>query len=104
DLMFPLGPFILRCRAEIVGLTATLAVVIGVAAIGFLLVPAELAYPQEDAGIWVPLYAWNRRIVLTYNLVPSLHVALSVVTLSAYGVRRGQIGKMMFAAWGAAIA
>jgi membrane-associated phospholipid phosphatase len=104
DVMFPLAPFILRSRAEIRGLTLTLAIVTGIAGGCFLLVPAELAYPPQERGAWEPLYAWNQRIVLTYNMVPSLHVALSVVTLAAYSVRCGNVGKSLLAAWGTAIA
>ena len=85
-------------------MTATLAIVTAIAGIGFLLLPAEPAYPPLDAGRWEPLAAWNRHIVLTYNLVPSLHVALSVVTLSAYATRCGNLGKGLLATWGAAIA
>jgi membrane-associated phospholipid phosphatase len=104
DVMFLLGPFILRTRQEIRGLTLTLAIVTALAGAGFLLMPAEPAFGSRDSGAWEPLYAWNRRIVLNYNMVPSLHVALSVVTLSAYSVRRGIVGKGLLAAWGAAIA
>ena len=104
DLMFPLAPFVLRTRAEIRALTATLAIVTGIAGVGFLLLPAAAAYPPEELGAWTPLYAWNQRIVLTYNMVPSLHVALSVATLSAYARRRGKVGKALLAGWGTAIA
>jgi membrane-associated phospholipid phosphatase len=104
DVMFLLGPFILRSRDEIRGLTLTLAIVTALAGFGFLLIPAEPAYPPQDSGSWEPWYAWNRRIVLTYNMLPSLHVALSVVTLSAYSLRRGFVGKGLLAAWGTAIA
>jgi membrane-associated phospholipid phosphatase len=104
DLMFLLAPFILHTRTEIRALTLALAIVTGIAGVGFLLLPAEPAYPPRAPGIWDPLYAWNHRIVLTYNMAPSLHVALSIVTLSAYGLRRGKIGKVLLGAWGAAIA
>jgi membrane-associated phospholipid phosphatase len=103
DVMFLAAPFILRSRAEIRGLTLTLALVTAIAGVGFLLLPAEVAYPPQDPGIWAPLYAWNRHIVLTYNMVPSLHVALSVATLSAYGRRRGNVGKGLLLGWGTAI-
>ena len=104
DLMFPLAPFILRSRAEIRGLTLTLGIVTGIAGVGFLMAPARSAYPQQEQGMWEPLYAWNQRIVLTYNMVPSLHVALSVVTLAAYSLRCGKVGKGLLAVWGTAIA
>jgi membrane-associated phospholipid phosphatase len=104
DLMFPLAPFVLRMRAELRALTATLALVTGIAGVGFLLLPAEVAYAPRDPGVWEPLYLWNQRIVLTYNMVPSLHVALSIATLSAYAQRRGKVGKALLIIWGMAIA
>jgi membrane-associated phospholipid phosphatase len=104
DLVFVLAPFILRSRAELRAATLTCAIVTGVAGVGFLLLPAEPAYPPQDYSGWEPLYAWNRRMVLTYNMAPSLHVAMSVVLLSAYGRRCGAVGKGWLAAWGTAIA
>lgn len=104
DLMFLLAPFVLRTRAELRGLALTLAVVTAIAGVGFLLAPAEAAYLPESHGIWAPLHAWNRHIVLTYNMAPSLHVALSVVTLSEYGLPCGKVGRGLLAAWAMAIA
>lgn len=104
DLMFPLAPFVLRSRVEIRGLTLALAIVTAIAGVCFLAAPAEAAYPTQACGMWEPLYAWNRHIALTYNMVPSLHVALSVVTLSAYSLRCGNVGKGLLAIWAAAIA
>jgi membrane-associated phospholipid phosphatase len=104
DVMFLLGPFILRSQPEVRALTRTLSIVIAIAGVGFLLVPAAPAYPPQDAGVWKPLAVWNQHIVLTYNMAPSLHVALSVATLSAYGARRDKLGQGLLASWAAAIA
>jgi hypothetical protein len=104
DVMLLLGPFILRTLREIQALTLTMFVAITLAGVGFVMLPAEKAYPpMPDAGLWEPLIAWNRRIILNYNLVPSLHVALSVLTLAAYGTRCGKRGKALLATWGTAI-
>src|SRR5262249_53307165 len=71
----------------------------------FLLLPAQLAYEKgDDPGLWQALFDWNRHIVLNYNLVPSLHVAMSAVALAAYARGRGLLGKALLAAWGMAIA
>jgi membrane-associated phospholipid phosphatase len=104
DLMFLMAPFILRSRAEIRGLTLTLAIVTAGAGVGFLLVPAKPEYSPVEPGMWEPFFAWNQRIVRTYNMVPSLHVALSVVTLSTYARQLGAAGKVLLAGWGSAIA
>jgi membrane-associated phospholipid phosphatase len=104
DPLFLIAPFVLRTRAEIRALTIGLFGVTSVAGVCFLLLPAELAYPVGDIdGFWSDLFALNRQIVLRYNLIPSLHVALSTVTLAAYGTCRGAWGKTLLAAWGGLI-
>src|SRR4051812_21696325 len=55
NVVFLAVPFVLRTRRELEALTATLAVVTGVAAVCFLLVPAEPAFEPADAGAWEPL-------------------------------------------------
>src|SRR5262249_1077706 len=64
DLVFVPAPFILRSRRELQALALTLAAVIGIAGIGFLLFPAELAYPPCDPGAWFALFALAREMTL----------------------------------------
>ncbi len=104
DWMFLSVPFILRTRREIRGLTWALMLVTSIAGVGFVLLPAQAAYPPQDPGMWKDFYAWNQRIVLTYNMVPSLHVALSVVTLGAFSYCCGILGKGLLLCWCLAIA
>jgi membrane-associated phospholipid phosphatase len=104
DPLFLIAPFVLRTRAEIRALTIALFGATSVAGVCFLLLPAELAYPAQGIeGFWSDLFALNRQIVLRYNLIPSLHVALSTVTLAAYGTCRGAWGRILLAAWGGLI-
>jgi membrane-associated phospholipid phosphatase len=105
DQMFLLGPFVLRTSREVRALSLALFTAIGLAGIGFLLLPAEIAYPpHEDPGMWAPFLVLNRQIVRTYNLVPSLHVALTTITLGAYSTHCRRPGKGLLALWGTAIA
>ena len=104
DLVFLPAPFILRSRRELEALALSLAAAIAVAGTGFLLVPAELAYPRCDPGAWSGLFALARRRALSYNLVPSLHVAMSGICLAAYGTRCDATGRALLAAWAASIA
>jgi hypothetical protein len=104
DLIFIPAPFILRSRVELRALAMSVTLVIAVAGICFLLLPAELAYPPADQGHWSAWFTFTRKIVLTYNLVPSLHVAISVVGLAAYCTRCGLTGKFLLLSWAAAIA
>jgi membrane-associated phospholipid phosphatase len=105
DPMFWLGPFVLRTRAEVRALVLALFVVIGFGGVCFLLLPAEVGYaPIRVEGFWAEPYRINDQIVRTYNLLPSLHVALSTLTLAAYGTRRGVCGRTLLALWGGLIA
>jgi len=103
-LVFTPAPFILRSREELRALTLTLFLVTAVAGVGFLLVPGEAAYAPADPGIWSDLFDFNRRVVLRYNMAPSLHVALSCVVLAAYAARCRWAGKLFLASWAGLIA
>lgn len=65
----------------------------------FLLFPAELAYVHGSAGRWWPLAALADRISGQYNLLPSLHVALSAVTLHAVWPWSGTRLRAVLALW-----
>jgi membrane-associated phospholipid phosphatase len=106
-LLFLAGPFILRSRREFRALIVTLAAVILSAGVGFLLVPAELAFPapsNDQLGVWTGLFHLADRANLTYNLAPSLHVALSVVCIAAFATRAEGMGKALLWIWAAGIA
>jgi membrane-associated phospholipid phosphatase len=104
-LLFWMAPFVLRTRHVLTAYNWTLAVVILTAGIGFLLFPAELAFPPaEDAGAWTELLDMARRISLHYNLAPSLHVGLAVTCVSIFAGRAPLVGKVLLWAWAGAIA
>jgi len=104
-VLFIGAPFILRQRQEFLALALTLNSVILVAGIGFLLVPAQLAFPRPiDLGAFPNLFRLADRLNLEYNLVPSLHVALSVVCVATYARRVSLIGKTLLWVWAGAIA
>ena len=82
-VLFLLPPLFMR-RRELAALVRTTLVVLLVAAAVFLLLPAEPGFqrpaqvPGYDA-VFQTLYAFDR----PYNLVPSLHVACSVLCIAA---------------------
>jgi membrane-associated phospholipid phosphatase len=105
DLVFLLVPFVLRSTRELQALALSLSAVTAVAGIGYLLFPAELAYAPRDPGAWSALFALARKMALRdYNLVPSLHVAMSCLCLAAYATHRGLLGKALLYSWAALIA
>jgi membrane-associated phospholipid phosphatase len=85
-----LAPFILRTRREFAAAAATMAVAIAAGGIGFLLVPAELAFAPvraEQLGVWAGMYHLADALNLTYNLLPSLHVAFAVICVAIFSPR-----------------
>jgi membrane-associated phospholipid phosphatase len=106
--LFAMAPFVLR-SPEIIALGAALAVDALVAGVTFLLVPSALAFPPIPAtadppGVTSAVYGFADWLNLRYNLLPSLHVALSVTCVAAYAERASGIGKAILWTWASAIA
>ncbi len=103
-LLFLAAPFILRQRQDFLRLAIQLDLTILLAGIGFLLIPAQLAFrPESDLGIFPGLFRFADKLNLTYNLVPSLHVALSVACVAAFAPRASCLGAVCLWAWAVAI-
>lgn len=104
-LLFLAGPFILRDRHEFAVLIRALALATLLGGIGFLLVPSQAAFaPPGDLGVWKSLFQFADRLNLDHNMVPSLHVALSVCCIAAFARHASQPGRVLLWLWGAAIA
>ena len=106
-LLFWMAPFVLRTRREFRALVTTVAFAILVGGIGFLLFPADLAFapPQEaDLGIWAALFHFADKLNLTYNLLPSLHVAFAVICIAIFSARAPVVGKVLLWFWAAMVA
>jgi hypothetical protein len=105
--LFLAAPFVLRTRREITTLAAAQATAIFVAGIGFLLIPARIAFPpatDSELGIWRGMFRLADQWNLDYNLVPSLHVALSVVCIELFATRANLAGKISLRIWAVGIA
>jgi hypothetical protein len=106
-VLFFAVPFILRTRREIIKLAFAQALAISLAGICFLLIPAQLAYvpaTDSDLGVWKGIFRFADRMNLDYNLVPSLHVALSIICIELFAVHAGWKGKVLLRVWGVLIA
>ena len=106
-LLFVLAPFVVRTRREFRALVATMATVILAGGTSFLLIPAELAFPpppEGNLGIWAGLYHCADRLNLTYNLVPSLHVAFAVICAAVLAPRAPRGIRILLWSWAVLIA
>lgn len=87
-LLLAAAPVLVRTRRELRALALALCADVLVAGVGFILYPSELAFPAPPtSGIWFPIFHFADELNGTYNLVPSLHVALSVTCVAAYARR-----------------
>jgi membrane-associated phospholipid phosphatase len=106
--LFLMCPFVLRSSRRVIALGATLAAVTSAATIGFLLIPAELAFPSparaSEPGATAQAYLFADWLNLRYNLLPSLHVALSVTCIGAYAPRARRAGRFWLWSWALAVA
>lgn len=99
------APFVLRRPSELAALARVLALTTLCGGIGFLLLPSELAWaPPAPSGPWASLFAFADRVNLTYNLVPSLHVALATVCVAIYTRYAGTTAAVGLWTWCAVIA
>jgi len=80
-----------------------MAAAVLVAGAVFVVWPFELGYAPVDAGRWAPLAMLARVVSGHYNLVPSLHVALTVVTLHAVWRLAQPVVRAALAVWFAAL-
>lgn len=104
-LLFLAGPFIVRDRREFAALISALALATFIGGIGFLLVPARAAFaPAGDLGLWNGLFAFAHSLALEYNMVPSLHVALSVCCIAAFARYAAPSGRVLLWCWAGMIA
>ena len=107
DLLLLAGPFIIRTKEEFRAAIAMLTVAIGIGGVCFLLIPADLAYPpvlESELGIWAGAYHLADTLNFTYNLVPSLHVALTVACVAAFCERTRLVTRVLLWTWAAGIA
>jgi hypothetical protein len=103
--LFFAAPYVLRTRRELTTLATDLALAILFAGITFLLVPAQLAFPPpQNLGPWEGLFRFADRLNLDYNLVPSLHVALSVICIEMFAPHATPAGRLALRGWGLLIA
>ena len=85
DLFFFFAPFLCATRAELRQLGLRLTLAVNVAAVFFLLFPLRIGYARHAVGgLDGLLFSLLDALDRPYNLVPSLHLAVLVVTWATY--------------------
>jgi hypothetical protein len=101
---FCLAPFVFRTPQRLLPLFVTLCVEVSVAGIVFCLLPVELSFPPHEVdGLAGVFYRLARSVALTYNCVPSLHVALVLTCAAAYVSVGGWRWRIFIWSWALAI-
>jgi protein-tyrosine phosphatase len=105
DLFFVGAPFLCRTDRELSMLTKRIALAIVVAGICFLLFPLRFAFPRPDANGWLgALFDWFRGMDAPYNLLPSLHAALTLILFDIYFRRTRGFIRVAMMIWFVSIA
>jgi membrane-associated phospholipid phosphatase len=103
-LLFLAAPFVLRTAREVTALTCTLMAVTGVAGVCFLVLPVDNLFPTpREMGAWTAPVSFAKWLALRYNMLPSLHVALSVCCIAALARRAGLAGRLLLWTWAVVI-
>jgi protein-tyrosine phosphatase/membrane-associated phospholipid phosphatase len=85
DFFFIVAPFLCRTDRELSIFAKRIATAIVVAGICFLLFPLRFAFPRPHANGWLgALFDWFRGMDAPYNMLPSLHAALTLILLDIY--------------------
>jgi len=101
---FCLAPFVFRTPQRLLPLFVTMCVEVSAAGIVFCLLPVELSFPpHEPDGAAGFIYRLAAAVALTYNCVPSLHVALALTCAAAYVSVGGRRWRIFICSWVLAI-
>lgn len=105
DLLLLLSLFVFRTWKDMVPFALALCAETVVGAVGFLLLPVEVAWPTRVVqGGWADVFFMADTMNLERNYLPSLHVAFACTAALAYAERSGGWARALFGLWAAAIA
>lgn len=81
-----------------------MALAIVVAAMVYLALPAQLGYAVVDAQAWQPIARLTRLLAGRHNLLPSLHVALTLVVVFSVWPHASARARSAIGAWAVVLA
>ena len=105
DLLLLLSLLVFRTWRDMVPFALALCAATVVGAVGFLVLPVEVAWPARVAeGGWADVFFLADTMNLERNYLPSLHVAFACTAALAYAERSGWLARTLFGLWAAGIA
>ena len=103
--MLWLSPFVFRTTEQLQAFALSLATVIVISGIGFVLIPAE---PTDISSVETDLHGrvfqFTDWINLKYNSFPSLHVAMAFLCAASFSCSKSARMRIFFWLWSATIA
>ncbi|WP_164018078.1 phosphatase PAP2 family protein [Pyxidicoccus trucidator] len=105
DVLLLLSLLVFRTWRDMVPFALALCVETVVGAVGFLVLPVEVAWPARVVhGGWAEVFFLADTMNLERNYLPSLHVAFACTAALAYAERSGWLARTVFGLWAAGIA
>jgi membrane-associated phospholipid phosphatase len=105
DVLLLLSLLVFRTWKDMVPFALALCAETVVGAVGFLVLPVEVAWPSRVVqGGWADIFFVADTMNLERNYLPSLHVAFACTAALAYAERSGGWARALFGLWATAIA
>ncbi len=103
-VMMMLSPFIMRHTEEIIPLFSILIVETAIAALFFILLPIESAFPERNVqGVVGVIFDFADFLNMQHNFFPSLHVCFALTAALCYAQKTQILGRSIFFIWALAI-
>ena len=100
-----LAPFIIRDKNEFKAFFNVMLIETIIASIFFLSFPVEVSYPEQlGIGFFEPFYIFADKINLTYNELPSLHVAFAYTAAITFKQKAKKTHRTIIMTWANLIA
>src|SRR6476660_7625621 len=100
DLFFIAAPFFCRTEDELRIFSRRVIAAILIAGLCFLLFPLRFDFPRPQASGWPgAVFDWFRGMDSPYNLLPSLHAALTLILLVIYFRHTRSVVRVAIMTW-----
>jgi protein-tyrosine phosphatase len=100
DLFFVVAPFLCSDKRELGTFSRRITFAIIATGVCFLLVPMRFAFERPESGGWLgTMFGGFRMLDGPYNLIPSLHITLSLILVDLYGKHTRGLVRLAMQGW-----